>query len=151
MSSILNIGESQISGEGGKQAGEIAQFTHIFNARIDDINADFVKATTKQNIASAKRQADREISAQRAAIGASGLTAESFDAVTQESAMEVERDILAIELQSEVEQFNLRQSAQIERAAGEAAKFGATVASNAARARTTASVVRGAAEIASFF
>lgn len=151
MSFITSIGEGKVAKEGAEQAGALAQLVHEFNAQIDLANADFSAATTKQNVVSARKEGQRELSAQRAAIGASGLTAESFASVSTESAMEVEKDVLAIELQGAVNEFNLRQSANIERASGEAAKFGATVTSNAAKQNAIGGVVQGASQLISFF
>jgi hypothetical protein len=150
-STVTDIGEGHVNKEGAEQGGQLAQLTHEFNAQIDETNAFFVDATTRLNVAEARRQGVREKSQQQAAIGATGLTSESFDAVSQESALEVERDILAIELQGAIEAFNLRQSAFIERSAGEAAKFGASVSANAAARRAQGGVARGLGSAVSFF
>ena len=149
---VTGIGGAKVAKEGAEQGGILAQLTHEFNAQLDEANADFTAATTKQQVAGARRQGAKELSAQRAAIGASGLTSESFDAVSQESAMEVERDILAIELMGEVNEFNLRQGAEIERAAGEAAKFGANVDVAAIKRQAVSSTVSSGTDAsASFF
>jgi hypothetical protein len=151
MSLITDIGGAKVAKEGAEQGGALAQLTHEFNAQLDEANADFTAATTQQQVAGARRQGTKELSAQRAAIGASGLTSESFDAVSQESAMEVERDILAIELMGAVNEFNLRQGAEIERAAGEAAKFGASVQVSAIKRQAVSSTVSNVTDIVSFF
>ena len=151
MSSILGIGEAKVAKEGAEQGGLISQLVHEFNAQLDIANADFTAATTKQQVTGARREGARELSAQRAAIGASGLTADTFNAVSTESAMEVERDVLAIELQGAVNEFNLRQHASIERAAGEAAKFGTEVQVAGIKQRATTAVVKDVSSAISFF
>jgi len=150
MSILTSIGGAKVEKTGAEQGGQISQLVHAFNAQLDLYNADFVSATGELNVADARKQGVKELSKQRAAIGASGLTADSFDAVSQESAMNIEKDILAIQLQSKVNDFNLRQSANIEVAAGEAARFGTEVQVAGIKRGAMNDTIKGVAEIVSF-
>jgi hypothetical protein len=151
MSILTSIGEGKVAKEGAEQGGQIAQLVHMFNAQTDLFNAEFVAEAGKLNVADARRLGKKEVSAQQAAIGASGITAESFDSVSQESAMEIERDILAMELQSKVNEFNLKQSAAVEQAAGEASRFGTEVQVAGIKRGAQAGVVQGSSQLISFF
>lgn len=119
----------KISSEAIAMGGEIKQKAFIYNAAVDDANADFLKAATGRETKRMREEGKELVGAQTAQIGASGITAESFGLLTAKGVENLEQDMQDFQLEREVQEFSLRSSARLKRLQGYAAKVGADVES----------------------
>jgi hypothetical protein len=127
-------------------SGEIQQKGFIFNAEVDEANADILRAATGRDVKRLEKQGKAELSAQQARIGASGITAESFGLLTSEGVMNLEQDVQDFQLERDVQDFNLRSSARFKRLQGAAAKAGAKVEAELTKVGTAFSIIGGASQ-----
>jgi hypothetical protein len=129
----VNIVGSAITGKIESEAieagGAIKQKAFIYNAAVDDANADFLKAATGRETRRMREESKELLGTQAAQIGASGITAESFGLLTAKGVENLEQDIQDFQLEREVQGFSLRSSARLKRLQGVAAKVGADVES----------------------
>jgi hypothetical protein len=120
--------------------GQFQRLVFEYNATVDEANADIARALTGQKIKDYRRQARAGQSTVQAAVGASGLTSDTFEDIVGETDFNLAADIEAMEVAGMIEQFNLQASAQASRLAGQAAEAGAELTAEAIRTQTQAAV-----------
>jgi hypothetical protein len=150
-----NIVGQAITGRAQSKAiaaqGQIAKKQFEFSASVDEANADIIKASTGRATETMRKEGEKEISAQRARIGATGLTAESFGLITAESVENLEQDILDFSLERDVDVFNLETSARFKRLQGLAAERGAATEAELTKVGTAFNILGSGAKTAGSF
>jgi hypothetical protein len=136
------------SAKAAEAGGILQQQAFIFQAEQDEANADILRAATGRDVKRLEREGKEELSAQKARIGASGITAESFGLLTAEGIMNLEQDIQDFQLERDVREFDLRSSARFKRLQGKAARAGAKVEAELTKVGTAFSIIGGGASTA---
>ena len=136
-------------GKAAKAQGESEQAWANYNAEVAQHEANQKDLANSEEGRRARSQAQRIQATQRAKYAASGLALEGTPLlVMEETAMNLEKDILELSLQGELESGKLRSQAGISLLQGQAAKQRGNNLANAYNMQAGASLLSGAAGVA---
>lgn len=115
---ILAIAGTVFSAVGSIQQGRAEQRAFEYNATVQRQNAEVEIAAAEARAERKRREMDKLSSTQRAIVGASGLTADSFQDVMAETIMLMETDALNLEYGGLAAAQGLEAGARLDEAAG---------------------------------
>ena len=120
---IAMLASAAVSAAGSMAAGAQAQASANYNAGVQEIEALNAKNAAAYEEKLQRKRGEKFLSSQRSAIAASGTGLEGSSLLAlEESAMELEKDALAIRYSGSVSEARSKSQAAADRMAGRAAK-----------------------------